>query len=94
MPEKTPLAPTVNPVSESASNGTHPVTVVVKVQIQALAVAEPKGGYSVIVPALPGCVTEGDDIEDVQANIVEAVEGWLAVAHDRNKDEALKLVLE
>ncbi len=44
MPETTPLAPTVNPVSESASNGTHPVTVVVKVQIQALAVAEPKGG--------------------------------------------------
>jgi predicted RNase H-like HicB family nuclease len=59
-----------------------PVKVIVSVQIEALAFAEPEGGYSVLVPALPGCVTQGDDIEEVKRNVVEAAEGWLAVKHD------------
>ena len=71
-----------------------PVTVEVRVRLLALAVTEPGGGYSVVVPALPGCVTQGDTIEEAQANIVEASEGWLAVAHERNRGEALRLVLE
>jgi predicted RNase H-like HicB family nuclease len=71
-----------------------PVTVAVQVWLQALAVPEPTGGYSVVVPALPGCVTEGDDIEDVKANIVEAAEGWLASQHDHRKDEAPRSLLE
>jgi predicted RNase H-like HicB family nuclease len=75
-------------------NGGHPITVEVRVRLQALAIPEPDGGYSVIVPALPGCVTMGDTIEEVQANVVEAAEGWLAVGHDRNRDEALALVRE
>jgi predicted RNase H-like HicB family nuclease len=70
------------------------ITIEVRVRLQALAVPEADGGYSVIVPALPGCVTEGDDLDNVTANIVEAAEGWLAVAHDRNRDEALRLVQE
>jgi predicted RNase H-like HicB family nuclease len=70
------------------------ITVEVRVRLQALAVPEADGGYSVIVPALPGCVTDGDDLDDVTANIVEAAEGWLAVAHDRNRDDALRLVQE
>jgi len=40
------------------------VTVTVQVRLQALAVPEADGRYSVIVPALPGCVTQGDTIED------------------------------
>ncbi|MCA1686028.1 MAG: type II toxin-antitoxin system HicB family antitoxin [Planctomycetia bacterium] len=72
----------------------HPVTVEVRVRLQALAIPEPDGGYSVIVPALPGCVTMGDTIEEVQAMVVEAAELWLAVAHDLGRDEALRLVRE
>lgn len=68
-----------------------PVTIEVRVRLQALAVPEPGGGYSVVVPALPGCVTEGETIEEVQANVAEAAEGWLAVAFDRNRDGALDL---
>jgi predicted RNase H-like HicB family nuclease len=73
-------------------NGGHAITVVVKVALQAIALPEADGGYSVVVPALPGCVTQGDTIEEVQANIVEAAEGWLESQHDALKDEALKVM--
>jgi predicted RNase H-like HicB family nuclease len=35
------------------------------------------GGYTVEVPAIPGCVTEGDTRHDLLANLREAVEGCL-----------------
>ena len=38
------------------------------------------GGFWAKVPALPGCVTEGDTREELIANLREAVEGWLEVA--------------
>jgi predicted RNase H-like HicB family nuclease len=40
------------------------------------------GGYSAQVPALPGCYTQGETLEEIQANLREAAEGWLASAHD------------
>jgi predicted RNase H-like HicB family nuclease len=68
----------------------HPITIEVKVRLQAIALPEEGGGYSVVVPALPGCFTEGDTIEEVQASIVEAAEGWLATTHDQHKDQAIR----
>jgi antitoxin HicB len=68
-----------------------PVTIEVKVRLQALAVPEAAGGYSILVPALPGCVSQAGTIEEVQANVVEAAEGWLASMHDHNKDEDLRV---
>ncbi len=38
---------------------------------------EPEGGYTVIVPSLPGCVTYGDTIEDAINMAREAVELYL-----------------
>jgi len=32
-----------------------------------------EGGYTAIVPALPGCISEGDTREEVLANIMEAI---------------------
>lgn len=43
-----------------------------------------------VIPALPGCFTEGDTIEEVQANIVEVVELWLAAQHDKNREQAIR----
>jgi predicted RNase H-like HicB family nuclease len=40
------------------------------------------GGYSASIPALPGCHTQGETLDEVRANLREAAEGWLAVAHD------------
>jgi len=34
---------------------------------------EPDGGYCVSVPALPGCYSEGDTVEEALANIREAI---------------------
>ncbi|HEX4087046.1 MAG TPA: type II toxin-antitoxin system HicB family antitoxin [Chthoniobacteraceae bacterium] len=36
-----------------------------------------EGGFWAEVPALPGCLSQGETIEEVRANIREAIEGWL-----------------
>ena len=36
-----------------------------------------EGGYTVYVPALPGCVSEGDTIQEALQNIREAIELYL-----------------
>ena len=43
---------------------------------------DPDGGYHVFCPALPGCHTQGETLDEVRANLREAAEGWLAVAHE------------
>jgi len=35
------------------------------------------GGYTVTVPLLPGCISEGDTKEEALANIKEAIELYL-----------------
>lgn len=35
------------------------------------------GGYTATVPALPGCISEGDTKEDALANIQEAIELYI-----------------
>jgi predicted RNase H-like HicB family nuclease len=42
-----------------------------------------EGGYWAEVPALPGCITEGDTIHEVMVNLKDAIEGWLDVANAR-----------
>jgi len=60
-----------------------PIPVQITVTMTALVYREPEaGGYSAEVPALPGCYTQGDTTEEVQANLREAAEGWLSSAHD------------
>jgi len=38
-----------------------------------------EGGYWAEVPAIPGCATQGDTLEDLMKNVREAVEGCLLV---------------
>ncbi len=40
-----------------------------------------EGGYWVEVPALAGCITEGDTWEDLMANLKDVIEGWLEVVN-------------
>jgi predicted RNase H-like HicB family nuclease len=41
---------------------------------------EPHGGYTVQVPELPGCLTEGDDLAEAKCMAKDAIELWLSVA--------------
>lgn len=41
-----------------------------------------EGGYTVHVPALPGCISEGDSREEALANIREAIELYLEPEED------------
>ena len=38
---------------------------------------EPEGGYTVIVPSLPGCVTYGDTLEEAIEMAKEAIELYI-----------------
>ena len=40
------------------------------------------GGYTVYVPALPGCISEGDTVEESLKNIQEAIELYLKPVED------------
>lgn len=53
--------------------------------LQYTAVFEPeKKGYSVTIPALPGCISQGESFEEALANIKEAAELYL---EDLNEGE-------
>jgi predicted RNase H-like HicB family nuclease len=41
-----------------------------------------EGGYTVFVPALPGCISEGDTKEEALRNIREAIELYLEPVAD------------
>jgi len=38
------------------------------------------GSYTVEVPVLPGCITEGDTVEEAIANAREAIVAWIKSA--------------
>jgi predicted RNase H-like HicB family nuclease len=41
-----------------------------------------EGGYTAIVPSLPGCISEGDTKEETLKNIREAIELYLEPVED------------
>ena len=53
-----------------------------------------EGGFWAEVPALPGCVSEGDTLEETLANIREAAEGWLEVVTERATVDAQAQIVE
>lgn len=46
-------------------------------KLQAVIHVAEEGGYWAEVPALPGCVTQGETRAELEANLHEAVAGWL-----------------
>jgi len=41
-----------------------------------------EGGFTALVPSLPGCISEGDSKEEALANIQEAIELYLESVED------------
>ena len=48
-----------------------------KITYTAVFEAAPEGGYTATVPALSGCITEGDTLEEARAMAEEAILGYL-----------------
>ena len=38
-----------------------------------------EGGYWAEVPAIPGCATQGETLDELEANLREAIEGCLSL---------------
>ncbi len=47
---------------------------------------EPEGGYTVIVPALPGCVTFGETVDEAIAMAREAIEVYLEDLQEKGEE--------
>lgn len=45
--------------------------------IKAIVHKAEEGGYWAEVPALPGCVTQAETMDELRGNLREAIEGWL-----------------
>lgn len=44
---------------------------------------DPSGPYTISIPALPGCVSQGETFEEAFAMITEAMELWIDVAREK-----------
>ena len=51
-------------------------------KIRVVLEASEEGGYTVYVPSLPGCISEGETEEEALANIREAIELYLEPVED------------
>ena len=45
-----------------------------------------EGGYHVIVPALPGCFTQGETLEEARAMAMDAIEAFVASLRKDGED--------
>lgn len=66
-------------------------------KIKAVVHKAEEGGYWAEVPALPGCVTQAESMEELRRNLREAIEGWLEAgtpeAATNQEDEILELAV-
>jgi len=46
-----------------------------------------EGGYAIWVPALPGCFSQGETIDECMKNIREAIELYLESMEDEDKPQ-------
>ncbi len=53
-----------------------------------------EGGYWAEVPAIPGCMTQGDTFDELLQNLYEAVEGCLSVDVDEPTADADARIME
>ena len=53
-----------------------------------------EGGYWGEVPALLGCVSQGETVDELLANLHEAIEGYLSVDVENTPSKGQQRVLE
>jgi predicted RNase H-like HicB family nuclease len=62
--------------------------------IKAIVHEAEEGGFWAEVPALPGCVTQGESEDEIRTNLLEAVELWLEAGEASAVAEKESRVLE
>jgi predicted RNase H-like HicB family nuclease len=62
--------------------------------LRALIHSAEEGGYWAEVPALPGCVTQGETLDELRSNIRQAIEGWLLAGNDAERVTGADQVIE
>ncbi len=53
-----------------------------------------EGGYTVVVPSLPGCITQGDTWQEAMADAREAIAGYIEALKDIGKPVPVELPIE
>ena len=66
----------------------------IKMILKAIVHPAEDGGFWAEVPALPGCLTQGENLEELRSNLREAIELWLLVDDDVMTANAKDTVLE
>ena len=59
-------------------------------EFDAIIIEDESGGYVAFVPALPGCHTQGDTLQELMENVKEAVELYLETLSEEEKRELLR----
>lgn len=60
--------------------------------LKALVHEDEKGGFWAEVPALPGCFTQGETLPELEANLREAIQGWLLAAQPEDGASEAKIL--
>ena len=65
--------------------------------IRAIVHKAEEGGFWAEVPAMPGCATQAETMDELRANLREAVEGWLEAGNPEStankEDQILELAM-
>lgn len=61
-------------------------------KLQVVIEQDETGYYVAEVPALPGCVSQGQTMNETKANIKEAITGWLAVMNEKTKRRQAQII--
>ncbi len=62
-----------------------------KMDIEVLVHEIEGGGYWGEVPRFPGCLAQATTIEELRANILQAIQDWLAEVPEKTEEEARQL---
>ncbi len=63
-------------------------------KLKAILEPQAEGGYVAYVPALPGCFSQGETMEEALKNIREAIELYLETVEERELKRAQRGILK
>lgn len=73
----------IEPDSAAVYRVTNPISELVR---QVILIPAEEGGYTVEVPSLPGCISEGDTLDEALDNIKEAIALYIDVLKEDGRE--------